>query len=221
MKESARPKRAVSHLAIQEAVVRLPALVIPFYYRSMIVRLTGQVLELNQRSIVLDVHGVGFQVFTPGALLHKLQRGETLSVHTYHHVTDDGETLFGFETKEDLAHFELLLTVPSVGPKTAMNVLDAAPPHVLAQAVANNDMKLLTKVSGIGRKTAERILVELREKFKNQPVTGLVSDIHDQTLTALISIGFNKTQARLAVQKLPANVGSVEEAVRAILKDQS
>jgi len=108
-----------------------------------------------------------------------------------------------------------------VGPKTAMNILDVAPPKTLAQAVAANDVKLLTKISGVGKKTADRILVELKSTFKNVPVTGLVTDVHEETLSVLINMGYSRAQAREIVQNLPATVSSVEEAVKTALQKRS
>lgn len=186
----------------------------------MIALLSGTVVEHDTHSVIVDVHGLGYRVRVLGSLLSTIQDGQAVTLRIYHQVGEDTEALFGFATKEDLRVFELLLTVPSVGPKTAMNILDVAPPRTLAQAVAGKDVKLLTKVSGVGRKTAERILVELQEKFKDVPVSGVMVDIQDEAMSALINMGFSKGQARQAVQGLPTGVASVEEAVRHVLQQK-
>jgi len=187
----------------------------------MIAVLTGAVAELEDQSLIVNVSGVGYRVSVLRSFLATTSVGQEISMRIYHHITDGGQSLFGFATKEDVQYFELLLTVPSVGPRTALNILDMAPPRTLAQAVAAKDVKLLTKVSGVGRKTAERILVELKEKFKDTPITGVVSDVSEEALSALMNMGYTKAQAREVLQKVPDDVETVEDAVKAVLQQQS
>jgi Holliday junction DNA helicase RuvA len=186
----------------------------------MIARLTGTVIDRLERTLIVDVGGVGYEVAAPTALKERLLVGATATFYTYHHVSADQETLFGFSDAQELQYFKLLLTVPSVGPRTALNILDVAPPALLAQAVSTGDHKLLTKVSGVGRKTAERILVELREKFKHVVVVSASGTIQQEAIAALVSIGFSTAQAREAVQNLPQDVTTVEQAVREVLKQK-
>lgn len=185
----------------------------------MIARLTGSIAEREERSIILDVQGVGYRVKVLTSLREKVKRGDRVSLRVHHHVTGDTEELFGFATKEDLTFFELLLTVPSVGPRTALNILDVAPPATLSQAVTEGDTTLLTKVSGVGRKTAERILVELKGKIASLPSVYLPGALQHEIITALTSIGYAPNHARELVGKLPASISSVEEAVRAVLQE--
>ncbi len=186
----------------------------------MIARLTGNVVEREERGLIIDVSGVGYRVAVLSGTREKANAGDQLELKIHHHVGQDEETLYGFETKEQLMYFNLLLTVPSVGPKTAMGILEVAPPRVLEQAVAEHDVTLLTKVSGVGKKTAERILVELRGKVKTERGRGIPGAIQHETIDALVSIGFSSTQAREAVRRLPKEIATVEEAVRAVLKAQ-
>lgn len=194
---------------------RIYAKVVP-----MIAQLRGRVAQLEAKSLVLDVGGVGYRVAVLGSLLSKTKTGAELTLKIHHHFSSDSQSLFGFEAAEDQTYFELLLTVPSVGPRTAINILDAAPPRTLAAAVSEGDMKLLTKISGVGRKTAERILVELKGKIKTTGVKLAATDIQEETIAALTSIGYTSSQARLAAQALPKSVKTVEDAVRAVLKGQ-
>ncbi len=180
----------------------------------------GKVIEREEGSIVLDVNGVGYRVAVLPSLQHKAREGTELSLQIYHHVSSETQTLFGFKVKEDLECFKLLLTVPSVGPRTAMSILEAAAPRVLAQAVAEGDLVLLTKVSGVGRKTAERILIELKGKIETGIVSGVVGGVQQEAVEALSSIGFTALQAREAVSKLPKSVKTIEEAVRYVLQRQ-
>lgn len=187
----------------------------------MIAYLKGVVMEKQPKSVILDVNGVGYAIRVGATFAESIKEGQTLSLKIYHHISDSEQSLFGFASAEDLEYFELLLLVPSIGPKTAMSVLDAAAPKVLAQAVHAGDMASLTNISGIGRRTAERIIVELKGKIsfiagdKNEVVGG---KIQQETFEALVSIGFKPAQAKAAVQKLPQEIATVEEAVKAALK---
>lgn len=177
-------------------------------------------MEREEKGLILDVNGVGYRVAVLSGTREKAQAGEEISLKIYHHVNPDSQALYGFSSQEELKYFELLLTVPSVGPKTALGILEVAPPRVLEQAVAENDIALLTKVSGVGKKTGERILVELKGKIKARKTGGISGTMQQETMEALVSIGFSPAQAREAVRRLPKAVKTVEEAVRAVLKAQ-
>ena len=186
----------------------------------MIARLTGTISELEDKAVIVDAGGVGYRVAVLGSLLSRLKKDAEITLQIHHHVTDSSEALYGFATKEDLKHFELLLTAPSVGARTALSILDAAPPKTLAQAVAEKDVKILTKVSGVGKKTAERILVELQGKMKDVVVVGPSGDVQTEAVSALVNLGFTKEQARHFMDKLPKKVKTVEEAVKHALKGE-
>lgn len=188
----------------------------------MIARLVGSIIATEEKGLILDVNGVGYQVSVLGSLLAKVGVGQELTLSIYHQISDSAENLFGFENTRDLEFFNLLLTVPSVGPRTALSILDVAPPDTLVQAVVSKDVKLLNKVSGVGKKTAERILVELQEKIKEKPKqAGASGDLQDQTVSALVALGLNKTQAQSLLQKLPSDVKTVEDAVRHALSEKA
>ena len=189
----------------------------------MIARLHGTVVEREEKALILDVQGVGYHVFVTDALREKYALGSEITLIIYDHRTDSDAVLFGFEHVKDREYFELLMRVPSIGPKTAMGILDAAPIPVLSQAVLTGDMQLLTSLSGVGKRTAERILVELKGKV-GEFVDGVaisVGPVHQDTVDALVAIGFTISQAKQAVAKLPHDVASVEEAVKAVLKQQA
>lgn len=186
----------------------------------MIARLTGSVAEREGKALIIDVGGVGYRVAVLGSLREKAKRGTKVTLQIHHHVTDGAESLYGFERREDLRFFELLLTVPSVGPRTALSILEVAPPGMLAVAVMEEDTTLLTRVSGVGRRTAERILVELKEKITAPALGGVGGGVQQETMEALTSIGFTAGQARTAVRKLPKGVKTVEEAVKQVLQGQ-
>ncbi len=184
----------------------------------MIALLMGTVAEQEAKALILNVNGVGYRVRATSSLINTVAIGQEVTLRIYHQVSADAEALYGFATKEDLRFFELLLTVPSVGPKTALTILEVAPPKTLAQAVATGDAKMLTKISGVGKKTADRILIELKSRFKDVPITGIVGDIQEETMSVLMNMGMSRSQARDVVQNLPSGVTTVEEAVKAALK---
>lgn len=184
----------------------------------MIAFIKGEVIEREEKALVVMTGGVGYRVRVTSGLRNKFGIGDKVSLRIFHHISSDNQTLFGFEEQEELVCFELLITVPSVGPRTAIGILEIAPPRILEQAVAEDDMALLNKVSGVGKKTAQRILVELKGKIKEPSLRGAGGNIKQEAVEALVSIGFTKQQARDAVQELPKDVGSTEEAVRAALQ---
>lgn len=193
------------------------------YVIYMIARIQGTVVDREERALVIDAHGVGYRVFVTASLREKSSLGSEITLVIYDHRTDSDAVLFGFDHARDREYFELLLRVPSIGPKTAMGVLDAAPITVLSQAVLTGDMQLLTSLSGIGKRTAERIVVELKGKIGEftDGIAVAVGPVHQDTVDALVAIGFTVSQARQAVAKLPQDIASAEEAVKAVLKQKA
>ncbi len=187
----------------------------------MIARIRGTVIDKEEKSLIIDVHGIGYRVFVVSALREKSTLGAETSLVIHDHRTDSDQTLFGFASALDLEYFTLLLRVPSIGPKTALGILDAAPVAVLSQAVMTGDMQLLTSLSGIGKRTAERIVVELKGKMSELPGNTSLSSqhgVHQETADALVAIGFTVAQAKQAVSKLPQDIETVEAGVKAALK---
>ena len=187
----------------------------------MIAYIQGKVVEQEKMALVIDVHGVGYRLLVASSVRDSVQVGDEITLRVYHHISDNDQVLFGFAHKEDHEYFELLLTVPSVGPKTALGILDAAPFAVMSRAVAENDLALLTSISGIGKRTAERMLVELKGKMAYIAPIGESSSspslVHD-TVEALTGLGYSANRARSAVSQLPAEIESVEDAVKFVLQ---
>lgn len=184
----------------------------------MIAQLTGKVIEREDKALIVDVGGIGYRVFVSSVLREQTKVNATVTIRIYHHISESDQVLFGFASGEHLKYFHLLLSVPSIGPRTAMNILDVASPQVLGQAVAEDDKTLLTKIAGIGKKTAERIIVELKGKLPVLASSRVAGAIQQEAVEALVSIGYSPAQARTAVAKLPASIKTVEEAVRQVLK---
>jgi Holliday junction DNA helicase RuvA len=175
----------------------------------VIARLTGKVLEKGEANAVLDVGGVGYLVHLSQLSLAALPpRGEVAALRIFTHVREDALDLFGFGSEEEEAVFRALIDVKGVGPRAAQNILSGIEPVELAQAVAQGDLARLTKVPGIGKKTAERLVVELRERLvalanaagKGRPAAG--ADVLEQLQTALLNLGYKPPQAEGVAQAL-------------------
>jgi Holliday junction DNA helicase RuvA len=190
----------------------------------MITYLHGQLAESAPTHVVVDCGGVGYSVFIPLSSYDKLPaRGSDVKLLTYHHVSaqDGTQQLFGFATGEEREMFLLLIGISGIGPKLACNILSSASVAGLRTAIAAGDAKTLSSLRGIGKKTAERLVVELKDK-----VTGEVKPPADprlaDALLALISLGYKQVDAQQAVVaaagKLDAKAG-VEEIVRAVLRN--
>lgn len=164
----------------------------------MIAYLKGKILDKSLTYIILENQGVGYKVFvTPEALQKSV--ADEISLYTYMKVADDGHSLYGLPSFQALQFFELLITVSGVGPKVALAILSAAPIESVKQAIANQDSAIFTRISGIGSKTAERIIVDLKNKVgaADGSVSG-GSEIFD----ALLALGYNQREVREVINKL-------------------
>ncbi len=189
----------------------------------MIGRLSGTLLEKNPPQIVLDVQGVGYEVDVPMSTFYNLPGlNERVVLHTEFIEPEDAHLLFGFLTLEERATFRHLLKISGVGPKLALSVLSGLSIADLTAAVANKDVGRLTKIPGVGKKTAERLLLELQGKFI---VTGAVAvagggvapSVGSDIVNALLALGYNEKEAAWAAQQLPKDAG-VSDGIRQALK---
>jgi Holliday junction DNA helicase RuvA len=187
----------------------------------MIGRLSGILLEKNPPQIVLDVQGVGYEVDVPMSTFYNLPAlKEKVVLHTQLIVREDAHLLFGFLTHEERAAFRQLLKISGVGPKLALSVLSGLSLADLALAVANKDASRLTRIPGVGKKTAERLLLELQGKFAVADAgatAGLVPSSSGDIVNALLGLGYNEKEADWAARQLPKEVG-VADGIRQALK---
>ena len=187
----------------------------------MIGRLTGVLLEKNPPQILLDVQGVGYEVDVPMSTFYNLPAlNERVLLHTVMVVREDAQLLYGFATHEERAAFRQLLKISGVGPKMALSVLSGLSLADLASAVVNKDIGRMTKIPGVGKKTAERLLLELQGKFTALPASvarGAVSSHADDIVNALLALGYNEKEADWAAKQLPADAG-VSDGIRQALK---
>ena len=188
----------------------------------MIGRLSGTLLEKNPPQVLLDVQGVGYEVDVPMSTFYNLPAlNEKVVLHTQLIVREDAHLLFGFLTQEERVAFRQLLKISGVGPKLALSVLSGLSLGDLAHAVANKEAGRLTKIPGVGKKTAERLLLELQGKFAVSGAstvkgTGAASNSSD-IINALLALGYNEKEADWAEKQLPKDA-NVSDGIRQALK---
>lgn len=187
----------------------------------MIGRLTGTLLEKNPPQITLDVQGVGYELEVPMSTFYNLpDAGGRLSLFTHMVVREDGHFLFGFGSEGERAAFRQLIRITGVGPRIALALLSGLSVGELAQAVAMQETGRLTRVPGIGKKTAERLLLELKGKLGADlaaPAAGALSEAQGDITQALQALGYNEREAQAALEALPPEVG-VSEGIKLALK---
>ena len=187
----------------------------------MIGRLTGVLLEKNPPQILLDVQGMGYEVDVPMSTFYNLPGlNERVMLHTYLVVREDAQLLYGFGSDDERAAFRQLLKISGVGPKLALSVLSGLSLADLAAAVVNKEVGRLTKIPGVGKKTAERLLLELHGKFTAQASSvahGSGTTHGTDIVNALLALGYNEKEADWAARQLPAGA-SVSDGIRQALK---
>ncbi len=187
----------------------------------MIGRLSGTLLEKSPPHVLVDCHGVGYEVDVPMSTFYNLPAlGDRVSLLTHFVVREDAQILYGFATAAEREAFRQLIKISGVGPRTALSVLSGMSVADIAQAVTAQDAGRLVKVPGIGKKTAERLLLELKGKFGpdlGAGSTSVASDAQTDILQALVALGYSDKEATLALKSLPADV-SVSDGIKTALK---
>lgn len=190
----------------------------------MIGRLTGLLLEKNPPQILVDVNGLGYDVEVPMSTFYNLpELGQRVSLHTHLAVREDGHFLYGFATEDERSTFRLLLKISGIGARTALAVLSGMSVTEFASAITLQEAGRLTRIPGIGKKTAERLLLELKDKLaKTLPAVSSTVALAPQGAQtdiahALLALGYNEKEALAALKQLPAEIG-VSDGIRAALK---
>lgn len=181
----------------------------------MIGYLKGSVLLSEERSLLLDVGGVGYKVYVTTDTLEKLKSGSEAEFYTHLSVREDALELFGFQSREEVRFFELLITISGIGPKSAVAILSTTPLGKLRSAVAAGDTGYLTKISGIGRKTAEKIVLELREKMGTTETHAGMQEESD-VLEALRALGYADKDIRETLKKISSSLNTKERIKEAL-----
>jgi len=185
----------------------------------MIRYLKGNILDIEEKSITLDVSGVGYLVYV-GTNVSSGNIGDYIELYIHTSVKEDALELYGFLYKSELSLFEMLLTVSGVGPKSALNIVSSEPIENLKKAIANSDSGYLTKFSGIGKKTAEKIIVELRDKLSSlvEKEYGESVSGYDDVFLALESLGYDKRDIRDAVKQIDRSITETSMIVKEAIK---
>ena len=200
----------------------------------MIAFLKGTIEDITENSLVLDVNGIGYEVLVPGQLLDMLEGiGQELKIYTYMQVREDAVVLFGFLTRDDLAMFKMLIGVNGVGPKAGLGILSALGTEELRFAVLADDAKRIAKAPGIGAKTAQKIILELKDKLdlaevfeqnlnadrQQEAAVSAGSDMVQDAVEALVALGYGSTEALRAVRAVKADtVADSEQLLKEALK---
>jgi Holliday junction DNA helicase RuvA len=188
----------------------------------MISLLRGIVAIIADDGVVLDVGGVGFQVAVPATLKDQVQVGETIFLHTRLIVREDLLALYGFETKEGREFFDLLLGVNGIGPRSALAILSTLNPDVIRRAVFSEQADIFCRAPGIGKKTAQKILLHLQDRIPAGGMSAplaIMSDVDSEVMSALTALGYSIVEAQAALQYLPKDApDDVEERLRLALQ---
>jgi len=189
--------------------------------------LIGKLIQKRENYFILDMNGMGLKIFSSINTLKNLSADiseqaikESVKVFTYMHIKEDAWDIYGFSTQNELEFFTKLISVNGVGPKTALNILNVDTADRLMAAINEGRVDLLTKASGIGKKTAERVVIELRGKFAqigSEALTGIMEADSD-ILDVLFNLGYTKEQARKAISKIDVKITGIEDRIKSALK---
>lgn len=188
--------------------------------------LTGTIDEKDENLLVINVGGVGYEVWASTHTVNSVNQGEVATIYTYLHVREDAMMLFGFSSKQEKALFLDLITVSGVGAKTATQILSGCSPDELIESIMHGDTKTISSIKGIGKKTAERIVLELRNKFEDLPLLNqsyvtqnTKTSITDEAVMLLTNMGLTRTEAVNLVKQVATPDDTIEEIVTKALRN--
>ena len=187
----------------------------------MIAHVSGVVAEKFANSVIVDVHDIGYEVQVPTGDFDRALLGEPIKFYTYHHIREQSQELFGFSSLTAKKLFELLITVQGVGPKAALAILSLGESEIVRNAIASSDSGFITKASGVGKKTAERVIVDLADKVglavNIAHASGSVSTpAGDEALEALMALGYTLNDAMVALEAVPTNLPTAQRVTLAL-----
>lgn len=186
----------------------------------MFAYINGLLIDKNEKSLVVLTQGLGYKISVPTDVLAKAQIDQKIQLFLHTTVREDDISLYGFSKKEELGFFEQLLSVSGIGPKTAMDIL-SAPIHMTQQAIVEGDVAMLTKIKGLGKKTAERLILELKSKVipvsLRQDSKGTAA-YNEEAVLALVSLGYEKYHVVKTLSEMPAKMQKTEDIIKYFLK---
>jgi len=180
--------------------------------------LKGKIQSKTEKTVIIETGGVGYVVFTTSQIIQSKKAGEELELYLHTHVREDALELYGLAKPEEIAFFKKLIGISGVGPKSALGIFEVAQLKDLVKAIAQGDPTLLTKVSGIGKKTAELIIIKLKDKNVDLIDLDNSSGTQGEAIDALTSLGYSAADAREILSRLSPDITSTEEKIKAALK---
>lgn len=189
----------------------------------MIGYLNGKLVEKSPTELIIECGGIGYIVKISLNTYSSIGSGEAIKIHTQFIVREDAQLLYGFYTKEEKEIFNHLISVSGIGPNTAMIMLSSMVPEEIAQAILTDDVKTIQSIKGIGAKTSQRVIIELKDKmtklsFSTENIFTQNNTTRIDALTALVSLGFDKKSAEKAIEKIATGEQSVEQLIKEALK---
>ena len=187
----------------------------------MIAHISGKIVEKFAGSIIVDVAGVGYEVIVPTNEFERAVLGDDIKFYTYHNITDRSQELFGFSSLAAKKLFELLITVQGIGPRAGVAIMSLGETEDVRNSIACEDAKFIQKASGVGKKSAERVILDLKDKVgmaisKPDGVSDNISLASDEALEALIALGFNLNDATKALEQIPRDLPTEERITLAL-----
>ena len=188
--------------------------------KEMIGFLEGKIELATDKYVIINVNGVGYKLFISlNTFKHLPKKGEKVKIYTYLYVREDKMQLYGFLKQEELEFFELLVSISGIGPKGALAILTVASIKTLKRAIVSGESEILTKVSGIGKKMAGKVVLELRNKIEDISTEEGEKLIYDnEAIDALVALGYKLTEARDALRRIPEDIREIGEKVKEALK---
>jgi len=203
---------------------RMFSCILKKFGENMISYIKGTLERRGENDIIVEAGGIGYRIFVSPATLAKLpQMGEAVQIFTYFSVKEDGMSLYGFAAREEQEMFEKLLLVNGVGPKGALGFLSVLNPSEIVMAILSDDVKTLSKAPGVGRKTAQRVILDLKDKFKTEDAAGIAEsvgggDAKFEAIDAMTALGYSRSEAAQAVNAVAAEGMTTEDILKAALK---
>lgn len=187
----------------------------------MIAHISGKIVEKFAGSVIVDVAGVGYEVIVPANEFERAVLGDDIKFYTYHNITDRSQELFGFSSLAAKKLFELLITVQGIGPRAGVAIMSLGETEDVRNSIACEDAKFIQKASGVGKKSAERVILDLKDKVgmaisKHNSVGTNISLASDDALEALIALGFNLNDATKALEQIPRDLPTEERITLAL-----
>lgn len=194
----------------------------------MISYIKGELIATETDRIIVENNGIGYNIFVPASeLVHMPVIGSDVKIHTFFYVKEDLVNLYGFITREELDIFKLLITVNGIGPKGALSIMSILTVDKLKLAIITGDAKAISKAPGVGSKTAQRIIIDLKDKFKNDDIVGEVNELDEivssidnisEAIMALTSLGYTQTEAKNSLKGVDTSL-NVDELLKIALKN--